>query len=92
MAALNEVEVLVLGGYDSNQLVGDAVIFDTETEQCHKVAVDASFEFYAFGNQCMVAQSNQMIALVKNNRDIPQIVRYTRGESSVEVVHELPKW
>lgn len=51
VATLSEAEVVILGGYDSNQLVGDAVIFNAETEQCEKVvASDTSMEFYAFGN------------------------------------------
>ena len=51
MAALNDTEILILGGWDGKGCLSDAVIFDVKKEQCQKVMV-GSIEFVANGNQC----------------------------------------
>ena len=41
---------MILGGYDGDRFIKDAVLFDTETETCTVVEKSRSLEFYAFGN------------------------------------------
>lgn len=52
VASINKTEIVIMGGQKKGEeIVSDAVIFNTTTEKCEKLASE-DFFFTTLGNQC----------------------------------------
>lgn len=52
---LNNEEIVVMGGRDTFNFLGDVIIFNSKTSEVHKVFESSEdyLEFQAYGHQCI---------------------------------------
>ena len=84
VAPLNDTEIAILGGYDGNCL-SDVIVFNTTTKTCQKVSA-GDYKFLTFGNQCVQAGINKVVALVEDKDDKPAVISWTKGASAVTIL------
>ena len=61
VAPLNDTEIAILGGSGES----DVIVFNTTTKTCQKVSAGGDYKFKTYGNQCVQAGINKVVALVK---------------------------
>ena len=82
VAPLNDKEIAILGGHNSDVYLNDIVLFNIGQESCAKVVEDQSIQFYAFGNQSFTKSMNKIIALVNFQKsDKPSFIEFKRGKT-----------
>ena len=91
VAPVGQSQIAILGGYDGNEYVCDAVVFDIESETCEKVVeANAAFAFYCFGNQSVSRpQEASLIALVKSKTSKPQMIAFDASRCQLYVLNEF---
>ena len=82
VAPLNDTEIAILGGH----ILSDVIVFNTTTKTCQKVSAGGDYKFTAFGNQCVQAGINKVVALVKDKDDKPAVISWTKGASAVTIL------
>ena len=87
VAPISDTKIIILGG-DDHKPIGDAIIFDSETESFHKVTNDfGDFKFDAPGNNCQMVNQGTVCALVKDQNDNPTLIQYFETSNSIEIIH-----
>ena len=79
---LNNEEIVVMGGRDTFNFLGDVIIFNSKTSEVHKVFESSEdyLEFQAYGHQCIQIKKNTVVALVEDEERDLFLIQYTRGE------------
>ena len=85
VAPLNDTEIAILDGYDGNKL-SDVIVFNTTTKTCQKVSAGGDYKFSAYGNQCVQAGINKVVALVTDKDNKPAVISWTKGASAVTIL------
>ena len=84
VAPLNDTEIAILGGYGS---LSDVIVFNTTTKTCQKVSAGRDYKFVAYGNQCVQAGINKVVALVTDeDGNKPAVISWTKGASAVTIL------
>ena len=85
-AQIDDNEIVILGGGDrNNDLIGEVLLFNTESNQASKVVTESSIEFGSAYNNCDMTRKGQVVAIDKiNNR----VIQFTKGDTDMRVIQE----
>jgi len=75
-----------MGGIGFGGMLGDLVIFDTITEQCLQVFIEGDYNFEAYGNQCVQAGCDRVVALVTASDFNPTVIQWIKGNTSLTIL------
>ena len=94
VAFLNVNEICIMGGQGNEGLLGDVILFDTQTEEV-RTAVGNFAGLLQFcgtghGQNCTMFQDNVAIALVQNvTQGKSYLIQYTKGQSILKVINQF---
>lgn len=87
---INDNEISIMGGVNNDgSNCSDILIFNTTTNTYLKVAEGGEYKFFAQRNQFAQAGTNKVVALVLNEDYEPSIITWTKGASSVNMLHRF---
>lgn len=95
MVALNDREILILGGDGQASFEQDAYIFDTAsqrmTKKLNQLSDDGNLKVSAWGNQSKKLKNGQVLALVQDESWEPFLIKYEANQNRVTRIEpDLP--
>ena len=86
---INDTDILICGGlYNGNKLLSEIVVFNTTTKQFEKISL-GEHKITASENQCAKAGTNKVVALVNDENNKPEVISWTKGDSTVTILDRL---
>jgi len=88
VTALNDSEIVIMGGTDGENCLSDVLVYDIDKKECQKVA-DGVFKFTSDNNQITLV-GDKVVALVFDEDDTPCLIEWSKGEDQVTVLQKYP--
>ena len=90
-SALNDFEIVIIGGYSGLNILGDAVLFDSRTNTFTKSAIKVHHSRMVFcpGDQAAQTSLDTVVSLVSSKTFDPMLIEYTKGATSLTVLEYL---
>ena len=87
VGALNDCEIVLMGGYKNGSLQDDIHIFNSRTYECKKIELSEPFAFDCMKNQTQTTPGgDSIVSLVIAKDDQEHVIRYTKGDSKVQIL------